>query len=97
MLLIANNIYAGRLNGQGDVRLLQFTGTPVNPPVVTQTYHPADLVFDVTIPAAQWPAAVAHVSKRGGIEGRHYLIQAFHQNVEPFAQAAGLMAQATNP
>lgn len=97
MLLIANNIYAGRLNEQGDVRLVQFTGSPVSPPVVTQTYHPADLVFDVTIPGAQWPAAVAYVSRRGDIEGRHYLVQAFHQNVEPFAQAAGLMAAGLAP
>ena len=94
MLLIANNIYAGRLNEQGDVRLLQFKATPVSPPSATGAYFLADLVFDITIPHAQWPAVVAHVSRRGDIEGRHYLMQAFHQNVEPFAQAAGLMAQA---
>ena len=97
MLLIANNIYAGRLNEQGDVRLVQFINPPVSPPVVSGIYHSSTTVFDVTIPGTQWPAVVAYVSKRGDIEGRHYLIQAFHQNVEPFAQAAGLMAAGISP
>lgn len=98
MLLIDGaTLYAGRLNAQGDVRLLQFSGTPVSPPEVTDTFDPGDIAFDVTIPHAQWPAVVAHVSKRGDIEGRHFLIAAFHQNEEPFAQAAGLMAAGLTP
>lgn len=98
MLLIEGvAIYAGRLNAAGDVRLLKLSGTPVSPPQVTDTFHPGDVTFDVTIPHSQWPAVVAYVSKRGDIEGRHFLIEAFHQNEEPFAHAASLMAAGLTP
>ena len=98
MLLIEGvAIYAGRLNAAGDVRLLKLSGTPVSPPQVTDTFDPGDLAFDFTIPHAQWPAVVAYVSKRGDIEGRHFLIEAFHQNEEPFAHAASLMAAGLTP
>jgi len=89
MLHLSDNLYAGRINDAGDVRLLKFTNTPSIAPTPTSVYVSGETVLDSVIPAAVWPSVVANVSRRGEIENRFYVAQAFHNQVEPFATWAG--------
>lgn len=93
MTQLSPSTWVGRLNEAGDVRLLVLTGSAISPPVVTQTFHPADVQVDITISSSNWCSALAEVSNRGSIEGRFYIAQAFHNNAEPFARWAGLIAE----
>ena len=81
MLLIYDRLYAGRLNEQGDVRLVAFTRNRHEAPRVDQQFVKAEVEFDLVIPHAQWPAMVSYVSRRGDHARRYYLAQAFHQNM----------------
>ena len=84
MFHIGNDLYAGRVEPQGDVRLVQFSSTPTTWPTAGMAHTPA-MTFDTIIPASVWCSVMASVSKRGEIEGRFYVAQAFHQNVEALA------------
>lgn len=81
MFHIGNDLFAGRVEPSGDVRLTQFSSTPGTPPTSTMA-HTVAMTFDTVIPAGIWCSVTASVSKRGEIEGRFYVAQAFHQNPE---------------
>lgn len=84
MFHIGYDLYAGRIEPHGDVRLVQFSSTPATPPTPNMP-HTSAMVFDFVIPAGTWCSVMASVSKRGEIEGRFYVAQAFHQNLEALA------------
>ena len=91
MFHIGNELYAGRVEPGGHVRLIQFISPPATPPFA-EMMHSASMSFDVVIPATTWCSLMASVSNRGEIEGRFYVAQAFHQNVEALASWNGLTA-----
>ena len=89
MFHIGNDLYAGRVEPGGDVRLIQFNSAPSSAPWSGMA-HTAAMTFDVVIPATVWCSVMAAVSNRGEIEGRFYVAQAFHQNIEALAAWNGV-------
>ena len=95
MIHLLNNLYAGRLNGQGDVRFIKFNWNRPTPPVVSWLYDPQEIDYDVVIPASVWASVVSGVSKQGDAAGRFYEAQAFHMNLQPIVDpGASLQASA---
>lgn len=88
MFHIGSDLYAGRVEPGGDVRLVQFSSSP-SPAPTPNMPHTSAMIFDFVIPATSWCSVMASVSKRGEIEGRFYVAQAFHQNVEALAAWSG--------
>ena len=94
MSQLGSNVFIGRVDGESnDVRLVVLASPPIFPPQSNQSFAPGQALLDITIPANTWVTATTGVSRRGHVDGRFYIAQAFHSNAEPFAQWAGEMAQ----
>lgn len=91
MFHVSDNLYFGRINDAGDVRILKFNSPPPLPPNPTGTYSESLVSVDLTLPGSSWASVMASVSRRGEIEGRFYVAQAFHNNVEALARWDGVM------
>ena len=89
MYLVSDNLYFGRMNDDGDVRILKFVSAPATPPSPNGVYSSPTVSVDLVVPGSDWPSVMAHVSRRGEIENRFYVAQAFHQNLESLAAWAG--------
>jgi len=81
MFHVVDNLFVGRMNDTGDVRLLRFKSPPLTPPNANGVYSSLHTEADLVICAEMWPSVVASVSRMGENFGRFYQAQAFHNNV----------------
>lgn len=85
MFHVSDNLYFGRMNSAGDVRLIHFKSVQSVPPDANGVYSAVNVYADLLVPGTVWPSVMAAVSLRGSIENRYYVAQAFHNNVEALA------------
>ena len=76
-----DNLYFGRMNGEGDVRVLRFHNKPASSPNANGVYSKVNVAVDLVVPSTQWPNVVAQVSAHGESGDRFYKAAAFHNNV----------------
>jgi hypothetical protein len=75
MVLVAENLYAGRTDA-GGVRLVLLSAAPATAPNVGDVIDGA--LLDVTLSSDAWCAVVAEVSRLGNTDNRAYRAQLFH-------------------
>ena len=79
MTALTRNVFVGRVNEAGDVRLLVFHNAPAEPPLASKSFGPGVLMLDITMPATTWASAVANASMAQRASA-YYEAQAFHNN-----------------